>query len=218
MNKVLVICAHPDDETLGLGGTIRKHIEKKDSVFILCFTHGQFDRDDSDKGIEWRENQAKSAFKILGIKNSKFLKYPDQNLESIPLTKLSKDIEAVINKIRPNIVYTHFWDDMNQDHKRVFEASLIATRQVPKSSVKELICYETPSSTDWGKRTFQPNYFIDISKNIENKLKALKKYKDETNEYPHPRSIQAVKYRSGYWGSTLGIKFAEAFIILRKIN
>ena len=146
------------------------------------------------------------------------MRYPDQNLDSILLTKLAKDIEIIINKIKPNIVYTHFWDDMNQDHKRVFEASLIATRQVPKSSVKELICYETPSSTDWGKRTFQPNYFVDITKNIENKLKALKNYKEEINEYPHPRSIEAVRHRSAYWGSSVGIKFAEAFMILRRIN
>ena len=145
------------------------------------------------------------------------MRYTEARLRPLSL-ELSKDIEIVISKVKPNIVYTHFWDDMNQDHRRVFEASLIATRQVPKSTVKDLICYETPSSTDWGKRTFQPNYFVDISKNIEYKLKALKNYKDEINEYPHPRSIQAIKFRAGYWGSTLGIKFAEAFVILRKIN
>ena len=218
MNKILVVCAHPDDETLGLGGTIKNHAEKNDYVYVLCFTHGQFDRNDSEKGILERETQEKMAFKILGVKNSKFMRYPDQNLDSISLTKLTKDIEMIINEIKPNIVYTHFWDDMNQDHRRVFEASLIATRQVPKSSVKELICYETPSSTDWGKRTFQPNYFIDISKNIENKLKALKNYKKEINKYPHPRSIKAIRHRASYWGSTVGIKFAEAFIIFRKLN
>ena len=152
------------------------------------------------------------------MKNSKFLRYPDQKLDSISLTKLAKDIESIINKVKPNIVYTHFWEDMNQDHKRVFEASLIATRQVPKSSVRELICYETPSSTDWGRRTFQPNYFVDISKTVESKLKALKNYKDEVGKYPHPRSIKSVKSRASFWGTTVGRKFAEAFIIVRKIN
>ena len=218
MNRILVVCAHPDDETLGLGGTIKSHTVKKDSVFVLCFSHGQFDRDESEIGIKRREEQARSAFKILGVKNSKFLRYPDQKLDSISLTKLAKDIESIINKVKPNIVYTHFWEDMNQDHKRVFEASLIATRQVPKSSVTELICYETPSSTDWGRRTFQPNYFVDISKTVESKLKALKNYKDEVGKYPHPRSIKSVRSRASFWGTTVGRKFAEAFIIVRKIN
>jgi len=217
MNRILVLCAHPDDETLGLGGTINMHIKQKDSVFVLCFSHGQFDRDESEKGILMRENQAKAAFKILGIRNFKFMRYPDQRLDSIPLTKLSKDIEMIIRKIKPNIVYTHFWDDMNQDHKRVFEASLIATRQTPNSSVSELICYEIPSSTDWGKRTFLPNYFVNITKTIDKKLNALKKYKDEIAKYPHPRSIEAVRYRAAYWGSTVGKNYAEAFIILRKV-
>ena len=68
MNRILVVCAHPDDETLGLGGTIKSHTVKKDSVFVLCFSHGQFDRDESEIGITRREEQARSAFKILGVK------------------------------------------------------------------------------------------------------------------------------------------------------
>lgn len=218
MEKILVVCAHPDDETLGLGGTIRNHILKKDSVFLLCFSHGQFDRDESDRGISEREQQAKNALKILGTKNSRFLRYPDQKLDTISLTKLAKDIENVVKKIKPNRVYTHFWEDMNQDHRRVFEATLIAARQTPQSPITELICYETPSSTDWGKRTFQPNYFVDITKTLKYKLKALKNYKDEISKFPHPRSLEAVEHRAAYWGSSVGRKYAEAFMIFRKID
>lgn len=217
MERILTVCAHPDDETLGLGGTLKMHAQKGDAIFLLCFSDGQFDRDNSEKGVNERERQAKKACSILGISDYEFLRYPDQKLDSIPLTDLVKAIERIIDKFRPNILYTHFWGDMNQDHRRVFEASLIAAKPAPKSIINQFICYETPSSTEWGNEKFSPNFFVDISDTLDKKIDALEQYKNEIEEYPHPRSQEAIKNRSSYWGTVVGKKYAEAFIIFRKI-
>lgn len=218
--KILVICAHPDDETLGLGGTLKNHSDKGDEINIMFFADGQFGRDSSKKGIERRQNQGRAAGKILGIKEMHFLNYKDQYLETISLVDLSTKMESVINKIKPNIVYTHFWGDVNQDHRRLFDATIIATRPKPDSLVKKLIVYETPSSTDWGSwhNVFQPNLFVDVSTYLNYKIKALKKYSKEVEEFPHPRSIKSVINRTKYWGSKAGLENAEAFMIIRQIE
>jgi LmbE family N-acetylglucosaminyl deacetylase len=218
MDRILIVCAHPDDESLGLGGSIKKFSDEGSEIFLLCFADGQFDRDTSKNGIDGRENQANVACSILGIKNSKFHRYPDQKLDSVPLTDLVKNIEEVLISFKPNIVYTHFWGDVNQDHRRVFESCLIATRPTPKSIVNEVICFETPSSTEWGLEQFSPNYFVDISETLNKKIEAVKQYTNEVNDYPHPRSLEAVKNRAGYWGSKIGKDYAESFVIFRRIN
>lgn len=218
MNKILIIGAHPDDESLGLGGSIKKFSDEGSEIFFLCFTDGQYGRDTSESGITERENQARKACSILGINNSKFHRYHDQKLDSVSLIDLVKNIEEVLNSFKPNIVFTHFWGDVNQDHRRVFEACLIATRPTPKNIINEVICFETPSSTEWGLKTFSPNYFVDISETLDKKIEAIKQYKKEINDYPHPRSLEAIKNRASYWGTKVGKKFAESFVVLRRIN
>jgi N-acetylglucosamine malate deacetylase 1 len=217
---ILVLCAHPDDETLGLGGTLASHVEEGDNVHVMIFADGQFGRDNSDKGILKRKEQSKKACSILGVKQVKFLNYPDQKLEKIELTELSSKIEIWINKLKPTIVYTHYWGDVNQDHRRVFDASIIACRPQISSSIKELICFETPSSTDMGNfhMKFNPNYFVNIDKVFLKKIRALKQYKSELGNFPHPRSIEGIENRAKFWGQTIGVKKAEAFFILRKIR
>lgn len=220
IQNVLVICAHPDDETLGLGGTLCLHTQKGDNVHVVIFADGQYGRDPSAKGIKIRREQAKKACSNLGIKDVMFLNYPDQKLENIELIELASKIEVLIKKLKPNIVYTHFWGDVNQDHKRLFEASLIACRPKSSSSIKQLICFESPSSTESGSHhlRFNPNYFVDIEKVFVKKLQALKQYKHELGRFPHPRSIEAIDIRAGFWGQSVGVKRAEAFFILRQIK
>lgn len=219
MKKVLVLCAHPDDETLGIGGTIALHVQKKDKVFVLIFATGQFGRDSSTKGIEKRKEQGKKACKVLGVNQVEFLNYDDQQLETVLLTELTKKIESVINKWKPSIVYTHFWGDVNQDHRRIFEASLIALRPKPNSYVDKIMCFETPSSTEWGSPNlkFEPNTFVNIEKVLSKKLTALKVYKGEIEKHPHPRSKTSVLNRAKYWGSLVGLKYAEPLINVREI-
>lgn len=219
MKKCLVVCAHPDDETLGLGGTLAIRAEKGEKVFVLIFADGQFARDKTKKGIENRQKQAKKACEILGVTDVKFLNYEDQKLDTIPLVELAGQIESVIKKWKPDTVYTHYGDDVNQDHRKLFEATLVAARPTPHSDITNLICYETPSSTEWGsvQQMFKPNLFVNIDSVLQKKIKALAQYKNEINQYPHPRSIDAIVNRARYWGSTVGTKHAEAFISLREI-
>lgn len=220
MKKVLVVCAHPDDETLGLGATLALHAKNGDRIEVLIFATGQLGRDDSAKGILERKNQCKKACAILGIKKIKFLDYNDQNLESVPLTELSDKIEDEIKRWKPSVLYTHFWGDANQDHRRVYEASLIATRPTSKFLVKKVICFETPSSTDWNLKStnFNSNMYIDVKNTINKKIKAFSQYKGEIQKHPSARSKKSLLVRAQNWGSKIGINYAESFIILREIG
>ena len=218
MGKILVVCAHPDDETLGLGGTIARY-SKENDVFIQIFTDGQFGRDVSTRGIKERQNNAKKACSILGVKEVEFLNYTDERLDTIPMVEVACKIESAIKRWKPNTVFTHYWGDVNQDHKRVFEATLIAARPSPSSKIKHVICYETPSSTEWGHGSvkFSPNLFINIDTVLHKKIKALKMYGNEISDYPHPRSKDSIISRARYWGSTVGVRHAEAFVTIRDI-
>ena len=212
--KILVIGAHPDDETLGLGGTINACAKNKSKINCLIFTDGELARRKNTR-IQQRKNQSMNAAKVLGINKIDFLGFVDQKLDIIPVVDLSKKIETAIEKFNPDTIFTHFWGDVNQDHRRVFEATNIATRAVPDSKIKNIICYETPSSSEWGIETFRPNFFVDISKSLSSKIKAFKKYTYEVRKFPHPRSEQAIKDRASFWGSTSGMKSSEAFMIYR---
>ena len=149
MEKILVICAHPDDETLGLGGTISLHSKNGDKVNVLILTDGESAGTKSKKKILLRRKQSEKACSILGIKNVEFLNYPDQKLDTISLANLSHDIEIMIRKYAPSIIYTHFWNDLNIDHSLTAKATLTATRPGSPTSVKKILAYEVPSSTEW---------------------------------------------------------------------
>ena len=219
MDKVLVICAHPDDETLGPGGTLSLHAIKKDKVSVLIIADGETSRESHSK-IEVRQKQAVQACSILGISDVEFLNYPDQKLDSISLLELTKKIKEKILKFNPSLIYTHYWEDLNNDHRRTFEATAVASRPFKNSKIRKILCFETPSSTEWGKNThaFNPNHFVNICSTLKNKVKAIKQYKNEIKEFPHPRSIEGITTRAKFWGSCSGIKNAEAFIMLQNLE
>jgi LmbE family N-acetylglucosaminyl deacetylase len=218
-SKILVVCAHPDDETLGLGGTLALEAANGNDVFVLIFTHGQFGRDVTSAGIKRRQEQAKKACSVLGVNEIKFLNYEDEKLDTIPTVDLACQIEKNIRNWKPDTIFTHYWGDLNQDHRRVFESTLIASRPTPSSKINRLVCFETPSSTEWGYSPsgFNPNSFVCIDSMIKKKTSALKMYGGEISSYPHPRSIESVLNRSKYWGSSIGVKHAEAFMTIREI-
>ena len=220
MKKILVVCAHPDDETLGMGGTIALHTKRRDKVYVLILSEGETARGKKSSNILKRKKQATSACNLLGVKKITFLDYPDQKLDTVALSQLSKDIEMIVKDWSPDIVYTHFWNDINQDHRQVYEATSIAVRPLPKSKISQFIVFETPSSTEWGskKKNFEPNLFIDITKVISKKLQAFNKYKNEVMDYPHPRSKKSITNRARFWGNVVGIDYAESFMIVREIK
>jgi N-acetylglucosamine malate deacetylase 1 len=220
--QVLVVAAHPDDEVLGCGGTLSRHISSGDAVSVLIIAEGVTSRKleeeiNNEKLNELNEASKKSA-KTLGIYDLNYLGYPDNKLDSIIFLDVVKSIEFYINKIKPDIVYTHFDNDLNIDHKITSDAVLTACRPINDCSVKTIYAYETLSSTEWyntSTNNFKPNHFVDISDHLETKLNALKAYEQEMRSFPHPRSYKSIKALAEYRGSTVGYMAAEAFMLIR---
>jgi len=223
-NTVLVVAAHPDDETLGCYGTLCLHKENNDNIYIIFLTNGVSARIRSkNESARIRKKNALKALSVIGLKekNIFFLNYPDNRTDSVALLSIIKEIEKIKSEIKPNIVYTHFSNDLNIDHRVAFNATITACRPWDGETVKKILCFETLSSTEWSdqnKTSFKPNYFIDISKFIGKKIKALKCYKSEIRKSPNARSLENVKNLSKYRGNTIGVKYAEAFYIERIIS
>ena len=207
---------------LGAAGQLINY-QKKNKIYLLFFTDGVSARGKNKfEEIKQRKKNSLKALKILGVNQSKFLSYPDNSLDKVPLIKIVKEIESVIRKIKPDIIFTHSNVDLNIDHEIISRAVITATRPKPNYSVKNIYLFETLSSTEWNfnykKKSFNPNFFVDITKNIENKIKAAKEYKKEINTWPNPRSISGIRNLAKYRGQSVGVKFAEAFYLLRQIS
>ncbi len=220
--NTLIISAHPDDETLGCGGYIIKY-SKTENIYSLFISDGVSSRNLEDsklkKEIELRKKNSINAQKILGIKNSFYLNLPDNKLDTVPFLKIVKKIEKKIFEIKPNKILTHSNLDLNIDHRIVSQAVITATRPTKKNYVQKILFYEVLSSSEWnfGKERFVPNYYIDVSKQVEKKFKAFKCYKQEIQKFPHPRSIVGMETLMKYRGMESGLKFAEAYYLARSI-
>jgi len=209
--KILVVAAHPDDEILGIGGTICKHVSEKDDVYV-CIVTKAYEPEWTKKYIEEKIVEQKKVDKILGIKKRMNLNLPTVKLNIISTGKLNKKITKVIDMVKPNIVYTHFEHDLNYDHALVFRACMVATR--PPKNIK-IACFETLSETEWNNKTFKPNLWVDISKYINKKIKAFETYKSEVKKYPHPRSIEGIEILAKKRGTEASMKYAEVLKIIR---
>ena len=217
-DKVLVIAAHPDDEILGCGGTIAK-IKDKSHVQIIFMTNGVSARGaKKETEIKKRKNAAIKLFKFLKLPKPIFYNFPDNQMDKVPLLKIIKKIENRIKIFKPKTIITHYSNCLNIDHRITFEAVITACRPVNNLSVKKILSFEIPSSTDWalfkGKK-FEPNYYVDISNHIKEKIHLIKFYKDELRNYPHSRSIQSIKSLASFRGVSCGVKFAEGFYLNR---
>jgi LmbE family N-acetylglucosaminyl deacetylase len=211
--NILVIAAHPDDEVLGMGGTIKK-LSKKNSIILAVVSEGASAQYQDKKMIEERKSSCLKCGKFLGISKFYFGNFPDQKLDTIPNLEINKFLEKIILKHKPKIVFTTPNHDLNKDHQIVHDATLVATRPL-SSSVTKLFCYELPG---YVKTSFQPNIFEDISNELKNKLEAFKKYKSEIEEFPHPRSYDSIKNLSIQRGIESGQLNAEAFKLIFSIS
>jgi len=224
--KVLVVAAHPDDELLGVGATIVKHVENGDMCYALILGEGitsrynKRDLADISKVEELHEDTFQAA-KVIGYEKVYLENFPDNRFDSVDLLDIIKIIEKYIEEIKPDIVYTHHSGDLNVDHRKTYEAALTATRPIGDFYVKELYCFETVSSTEWNfeyNNSFKPNYFIDATFMLDKKLEALNFYKSEMKNFPHPRSIENLEVTARKWGSVIGKKYAEAFEVVRIVK
>ncbi|MET3682977.1 LmbE family N-acetylglucosaminyl deacetylase [Alkalibacillus flavidus] len=228
MSNILVIAAHPDDEILGCGGTVVDHIRRGDNVYSVILAEGitsrdhQRNRDVRHDQLSQLANDAQKANDVLGVHQLIMDQFPDNRMDQLDRLDIIKVIERLIEDIKPDTVYTHHMGDVNIDHRRIHEAVLTACRPIPgKHVVKQLLFFETVSSTEWmtpqSAPTFNPNWFVDITNSIHTKLKALEYYSSEMREWPHPRSIKGVRTLSEWRGSTVGVHNAEAFMLGRKV-
>ena len=219
--RVLVITPHPDDETLGVGGSIAKLINQGHDVYILTVSGHLpplYDRKDYDKTVK----EAHKAYDILGITNSKFLEIPATMIGDEPVHSLNNKIASVVNDYRPNFVFCPF-PDRHIDHRLIFESTLVATRPVQVGADIELVAaYETLSETHWNapyiEPNFTPNLVIDISKYINQKVEAMKCYRSQLTINKGPRSVKAVKALAQFRGSQSGFDFGEALYIIRMVS
>jgi LmbE family N-acetylglucosaminyl deacetylase len=210
---ILVLAAHPDDEVLGMGGTIKKLAKQQNKIHLCVISEGASAQYDDDKMIKIRKEACLKSGKILGISNFTFLGFPDMKLDSIPQLEINKDVEKIIKKIKPKIVYTTPFNDMNTDHQIVFESTLVTTRPT-SSTVKQILTYEIPGIT---KIPFKPNLYENIKNEISTKILAFKQYKSEIMKFPHPRSVEAIESLAKIRGMEAGLLRAEGFQLIKSI-
>jgi N-acetylglucosamine malate deacetylase 1 len=222
MSNILVIAAHPDDEVLGCGGTIARHTMSGDNVYVLFMTNGVSARGNDKSAVMNRKYSAQKASDILGIKSLTFFDYPDNQMDSVPLLGIVKDIEKVVSNIHPRVIYTHHIGDLNVDHSVTHRAVMTACRPQPGCEVREIYSFEVLSSTEWSitsaETVFMPNLYYDINSVLNKKVEAFKAYEEEIRFFPHSRSVQGLKSLALYRGSSVGMESAEAFQILRLLK
>lgn len=221
MKRILVLVAHSDDEALGCGGTIAAQAGRGAEVTVMFLTNGVGARNSGSTDPEAlrRAEAARKGGDILGVKNIIQRDFPDNRLDSLPLLEIVQSIEPVIADLQPSVILTHFAEDLNVDHRVCHQALLTACRPQPGHPVRTILGFEVPSSTEWAFSAprFAPNFFIDISGQLDKKLKALDAYHEEMRPAPHPRSASSIEALARWRGATAGCGAAEAFSVVRMI-
>ena len=221
---ILVVAAHPDDETLGAGGTIARATNEGRDVSWLVLGDGVSSRPPTHQAISSaiavRASECDRAAHHLGVQDISYGSMPDNRFDSIDLLDIIRLIESAINRVEPTLVLTHNRGDLNIDHQITHSAVVTATRPLAGASVKTVLAFEVPSSTEWNfgdTNPFSPSVFIDISKTLDDKVQALSEYESEMRPYPHPRSPEALRALAAWRGAASGVEAAEAFDLIRTI-
>ena len=214
--NTVIIAPHPDDETIGLGGTIKKLVKNKIKVSILIVS-GHMPPLYSEEEYKKTLNESKKVFKLLGINDYKFLNIPATKINELPVSTLNKKINDFIKKRKPNTIFIPFLD-RHIDHRIVFDASIVSSRPIGKSFPKNVFLYETLSETHWNvngvEPSFNPDFFVNINKELKYKLKAMKIYKSQIQNNS-PRSPSAAEALAKFRGSQNGCMYAESFKTVR---
>lgn len=224
--NILVVAAHPDDEVLGVGGTIARLAGEGHAVSILILGEGVTSRygdpADADPSLlDSLHAQATSVGSFLGAKDVTLAKLPDNRFDTVPLLDIIKIVETHVGRVQPHTVFTQHGGDLNIDHERTFRAVLTAPRPLSGCPVKRVLGYEVGSSSEWAFGQFAPpfhaNVFIDVAATLEKKIQAMAMYEGEARPFPHPRSPEALRAKAQTWGSVAGCRAAEAFTLVREI-
>jgi LmbE family N-acetylglucosaminyl deacetylase len=218
--RVLVIAAHPDDEILGMGGTIARHVALGDEVTVLWVTDGSTAQYPDDPGmVERKYAEADMALEVLGVKPAIRGGLPDMRLDTLAHIDVNRVVELAFAQARPETVYC-VHPDVNRDHRAVFESAAVVTRPRPGTPVRRFLTYGTPSGVEWTPEPvpgFRPTVFVDVTAHLPAKIAAFGKYASETRPWPHPRSSKALTAIAESWGCGVGVAAAEAFTLVREL-
>lgn len=226
MKRAVIIAAHPDDEVLGCGGIISKYRAMNVEFKVLFVAEGSTCRfedpfeADALLAIRQRSKFSEKALQSLGVKEFEFHDLPCGRLDQVPIISINKIIERAIREFKPDTVFTHSPSDVNNDHKIVFNSTLMATRPGAQNQVERLLCYEVLSSSEWTfSNGFTPNHFEGISQaDLDKKWQALACYESEIRSYPFPRSREGVQSLAMTRGMQAGLLYAEAFHLVREVR
>ena len=223
--RTLVIAAHPDDEVLGCGATSARLAAEGHEVHFAILGEGITARGQSNVMANQKDqlqSHAHAAAGKIGAKSLELRQLPDNRLDTVPLLDVVKIVEELVDRLRPEVVYTHHGGDLNVDHGIVHRAVLTATRPMAGQTVREIYAFEVPSSTEWAfqriQPTFRPNVFVDVGRTLETKIAAMECYESEVRKFPHPRSPEALRALATRWGSVVGCNAAEAFELVRSVR
>ncbi len=222
MKNIIVISAHPDDEIIGAGGTLLKHVTNGDSVYWLIVTNIFESHGFTGDKVESRQQEIATVAKMAGFKKVYHLNYPTMSLSESSLVKMIPEISSIFLEVRPEIIYCLNRSDAHSDHRVTFEAVIACTKSFRYPFVKQVLMYECISETEFApalaERAFLPNYFVDISSYLEEKLKVLSVYTSEIGVHPFPRSLRNVEALATFRGAMAGVNYAEAFQLIKYID
>lgn len=218
--NILVVAPHPDDEVLAMGATIARLIDEGNDVTVVIATKG-WEPLFKEEQVQQTRTEAKSANQLLGVKSLKFLDLPVAKLNTLAKYEINAVFEKLMADITPAKVFLPFPGDLQDDHKQVFDACMVALRPVKsKDYLHEILCYETVSEThctaDICNDTFQPNLWVDIAKYLPQKLQAMAKYQSQLQNSPDARSLEAIEALAKWRGSVVGFQAAECFGAIRQ--
>lgn len=221
IKKLLVVAPHPDDETLGCGGTILRYKEQGNSIHWLIFTGNNKELGFSNDRIQSRSQEIKKVSAMYSFDSVNQLEFATATLDFLPMQELVQKTGNIIEKIKPEEIYLPFPGDAHTDHKIVFQTVSACSKWFRYNFIRRILAYETLSETDFNLNplinSFRPNVFIDISNYLQKKIEIMKIYQSEISDFPFPRSEKAIRSLAELRGASAGCKAAEAFILLKEI-
>jgi N-acetylglucosamine malate deacetylase 1 len=221
MRKVLVVSIHPDDETLGCGGTLLKHRSSSDRLYWLILTNIDEQHGWAAKHVARRQKEIRKVTRLYGFEKTFKLDFPTTKLDTIPMRDLLAPISKVMNEAEPEIIYLPNRNDIHTDHQIGFKAVINCTKNFRFPFIERILMYECLSETEFAPALqeimFIPNVFIDITDFFSRKLEIMKIFESEVMKEPLPRSLETIEALAKYRGSSIGKKYAEAFMLLKEI-
>ena len=222
MRNIVVISAHPDDEILGVGGTLLKHKKNGDKIYWLITTNIFENQGVSKERISSRQKEIKKISEALSVEKVFMLDYPTMSLSTSSLIEMVPKISKIFTEIEPEIVYCLNRSDAHSDHRITFDAVMACTKSFRYPFIKQVLMYECISETEFApqlpEKVFIPNYFVDISSFLEEKMNLMKIYESELGNHPFPRSLKNIEALATFRGASVGVEYAEAFQLIKYID